>query len=79
MALVAYDIKRKTEDIALNAEYESVDLAKERKTCESLIQTGLLGPDLAFYFQPAWRRYLRVLAGKAMFIWRSLVSLLKRF
>ena len=79
MALLAYDIKRKTKDIAINAEYKIVDFASERKTCETLIQTGLLGPDLAFCFQPAWQRYLRVIAGKAMFIWRSLVSLLKRF
>ena len=79
MALVAYDIKRKTNDIALDTEYETVDSTKERKTCETLIRTGLFGPDLAFSFQLAWRRYLRVITGQAMFIWRMLVGFLKRF
>ena len=37
MALIAYNIKRKTEDIILNIEYKFVDFVKERKTCELLI------------------------------------------
>ncbi|KAM5434131.1 hypothetical protein McanMca71_001572 [Microsporum canis] len=36
MALVAYDFKRKTKDIALIAEYTTIDRTKETKTCEAL-------------------------------------------
>lgn len=79
MALVAYDVKRKTRDIALNAECEIVDYTRERKTCETLIQRGLLGPSLALCFQPAWKRYVPAVTGKVMVIWYSLVSLLRRF
>lgn len=77
MAFVAYDVKRKTKDSALNMEYEIIDRAKERKTCETLIQGGLLGPGWAFCFQPAWRRYIHVVMGKAMFIWQGFVNLLR--
>jgi hypothetical protein len=79
MALVAYDAERKTRDIALNAECEIVDYTRERKTRETLTQRGLLGPSMALYFRPAWKRYVHAVTGKAMFIWHSLVSLLKRF
>lgn len=78
MALVAYDFKRKTKDIALNPECEIVSYTEERKACETLIQGGLLGPDLAFRFQPTWKRYLYVIARKATSIWQSLVNALGR-
>lgn len=83
-AFVLYDVKRKAKDIALEAECEVIDYtkerkAKERKACETLIQGELLGPDLAFRFQPVWKRYLHVITGKAMFIWQSLVNLLRIF
>ncbi|EEH05134.1 protein kinase [Histoplasma capsulatum G186AR] len=58
MALVAYDFKRKTKDIASITEYETIDRTKEEKTCEALIQKGILGPELALRFQPLWRKYL---------------------
>jgi serine/threonine protein kinase len=79
MTLAAYDIKRKTKYVALDAaETEIVDCAKEGKACETLIRQGLLGPDLASRFQPAWRRYLLVIAAKFTSIWRSLINLLRR-
>ena len=37
MALVAYDFKRKTKDIASITEYETIDRTMERKNCEALI------------------------------------------
>ncbi|KAK2873756.1 hypothetical protein FQN49_002102 [Arthroderma sp. PD_2] len=76
MALVAYDVKRKTRDIALNPSYKVIDCRREKKTCEMLIQNGLLGPELARRFQPAWRRYLHAILGKSASFWRSLVDLL---
>lgn len=51
MALLAYDCKRKTKDIALRAEYITVDSVKERKACEGMIRRGLLGPGLALQFR----------------------------
>jgi hypothetical protein len=68
MALLAYDFRRKTKDVASDAEHgpSTVDAVKERKACEALIQRGLLGPELARCFQPAWQRYLRVVAEKGM-------------
>lgn len=79
MALLAYDCKRKTKDIASVAQHEPTDSAKERKTCEALIQRGLLGPNLALQFQPVWQRYLHAIAEKSMFVWQSLVNLPRRF
>lgn len=79
MALVAYVVERKTRDVALNAECEIVDCTRDRKTCKTLIQRRLLEPSMAPYFQPAWKRYVHAVTGKAMFIWHSLVSLLRRF
>lgn len=77
MALVAYDFKWKTKDIAFIAEKKTINHIKERNTCEALIQRGLLGPELALRFQPAWRRYLH--AEKRMFIWRTLIGLPRGF
>ena len=79
MALLAYDCKRKTKDLALDAEYNSIDFARERENCEVLIQRGLLGPDLALRFQPVWQRYYRAILGKSTFVWQSLSNLLKWF
>lgn len=53
MALLAYDFKRKTKDIASNTDHIHVDTKKETETCEALVRGGLLGPELAFRFQPA--------------------------
>lgn len=53
MALLVYDVKRKTKDMALNAEYVVIDSAKETKACEALVRRGLLGPELALHFQLA--------------------------
>ena len=53
MALLAYDVKRKTKDMTSNAEYVVIDSAKETKACEALVRRGLLGPELALRFQPA--------------------------
>lgn len=66
MALLAYDFRRKTKDVASDAGHNpsTVDAAEERKACEALIRRGLLGPELARCFQPAWQRYLRVVAEK---------------
>ncbi|PGH02087.1 serine/threonine protein kinase [Helicocarpus griseus UAMH5409] len=71
MALVAFDFKRKTKDFASATEYKTIDRAKERKVCESLIRKGIMGPELALRFQPFWRRYL----GKSMFIWHFLAGM----
>ena len=70
MALLSYDFKRKTKDMTGNTEYISIDSANETKTCEALIRRGLLGPELALRFQPAWRRCLHVIVNRGMFIWR---------
>jgi serine/threonine protein kinase len=77
MALLAYDFKRKTKDMIWNAEYIFVDSAKETKTCEALVRKGLLGPELALRFQPAWRRYLHAIVQRGMFIWQCFLQ--KRF
>ena len=74
MALVAYDFKRKTKDIASIIEYENIDYAKERKTCEALLRRGILGPDLARRFQSFWQIY----TGRSTVIWQILVGLPQR-
>lgn len=74
MALLAYDFKRKTEDMTCNAEYILIDFAKETKTCEALVRRGLLGPDLALRFQPAWRRYLHAIVNRSMLIWQCFLQ-----
>jgi hypothetical protein len=74
MALLAYDFKRKTKDMIWNAEYISIDSAKETKTCEALVRRGLLGPELALRFQPAWRRYLHPIVKRNMFIWQCFLQ-----
>ncbi|EEP79781.1 predicted protein [Uncinocarpus reesii 1704] len=60
MALVAYDFKRTTKDIASIIEYEAINYPKERGACEALLKRGILGPDVALRFQPPWRKYLQV-------------------
>lgn len=77
MALLAYDFKRKAKDIISNAEYIFIDSAKETKTCEALVRKGLLGPELALRFQPAWRRYFCAIGQRGMFIWQCFLQ--KRF
>ena len=79
MTLLSYDFKRQTKDMisGWNAEYIFVDSAKETKTCEALVRKGLLGPELALRFQPAWRRYLHAIVQRGMFIWQSFLQ--KRF
>lgn len=79
MALLAYDCKRKTKDIASDAEHSLIDSAMGRTSSEMLIRRGLLGPDLALHFQPVWQRYLHVTAEKGMLVWQSLVYILRRF
>ncbi|KAJ5217360.1 hypothetical protein N7468_010368 [Penicillium chermesinum] len=74
MALLAYDFKRKTKDMIGNTEYIFIDSVKETKTCEALIRKGLLGPELALRFQPAWRRYLHAIVKRSMFIWQYFVQ-----
>ncbi|KAJ5120800.1 protein kinase domain protein [Penicillium bovifimosum] len=70
MALVAYDLKRKTKDMVSNAEDIFIDSKKETKTCEALVRRGLLGPELALSFQPAWRRYLHAIVKRSVSIWQ---------
>ncbi|KAB8259964.1 kinase-like domain-containing protein [Aspergillus pseudonomiae] len=60
MALLAYDFERKTKHIVRNTDPISIDSAKETKACEALVRRGLLGPELALRFQPAWRRCLNI-------------------
>ena len=80
MALLAYDFRRKTKTLALEPKYPLVDSAKEKETCEMLIQRGLLGPDLARQFQrPAWQIYLRRVVDRCIFLWSSLINLPGRF
>ncbi|KAJ5789284.1 uncharacterized protein N7518_006295 [Penicillium psychrosexuale] len=74
MAFVAYDFKRKTKDMVLSPEYIPIDSVKEIKACEALIRKGLLGPELALRFQPAWRRYLHAFMQRGMFIWQSFLQ-----
>ncbi|EER29792.1 kinase domain containing protein [Coccidioides posadasii C735 delta SOWgp] len=77
MALAAYDFKRKTKDIAGSIpQYETVDRAKEIKSCEALIRKGILGPELALRYQPFWWKYLH--AAKSMFFWKALAGLPRR-
>ncbi|EEQ35129.1 hypothetical protein McanMca71_001684 [Microsporum canis] len=79
MSLAAYTIRHSTEDFALSAEYGTGTMyAKERKTCERLIQNGLLGPEMALRFQPFWQRYVQAIIGNAKQFWQSLVSVLRR-
>ncbi|EEQ29298.1 protein kinase domain-containing protein [Microsporum canis CBS 113480] len=77
MVLVAYDFKRKTKDIVLNAENVFIDSLKEKRTCEALIRRGLLGPELALSFQPVWRKYVHAIAKRSISIWQCLLN--KRF
>ncbi|KAM5442933.1 hypothetical protein MferCBS31731_001805 [Microsporum ferrugineum] len=76
MALVAYDFKRKTKDIASPSDYKIVDYAKEKNACITLLQGGLLGPEWALSYQPAWRRYIHVIIGNFLFIWKRSVNFL---
>lgn len=76
IALLAYDCRRKIKGLALEAEYIVVDSVKERRACENLVRGGLLGPELARSFQPAWRRYLLVVIEKGMAFWKRLFGLL---
>lgn len=75
MALLAYDFKRKTKDIASAAEYRTVDYAREKRSCEALLRQGILGPELALRFQMPWQKYLR--AARDIFTWKSPVDLLQ--
>ncbi|KAL4780364.1 kinase domain protein [Aspergillus varians] len=71
MALLACDFKRKTKDIAADGgEYTLIDSARETRTCEALVRRGLLGPELAFRFQPAWWRYLHGVVERSRLIWQ---------
>ncbi|KAK2779497.1 hypothetical protein FQN52_002430 [Onygenales sp. PD_12] len=73
MALLAYDFERKTRDIgSSDAEeyYVSINSAAETKTCKELVRRGLLGPELALRFQPAWRIYLHAIVQRCMSIWQ---------
>ncbi|CAG8929200.1 unnamed protein product [Penicillium salamii] len=74
MALLAYDVKRKTKDMIRNAEYISIDSDEEKKTCKALVRKGLLGPELALSFQPAWRRYLHAIVKRTMSIWQCFLQ-----
>ncbi|CAG8391186.1 unnamed protein product [Penicillium salamii] len=74
MALLAYDCKRKTKDMVSEAEDSLIDSGKEKKTCEALVRRGLLGPELALSFQPAWRRYLHSIVNRASSTWQSFVQ-----
>lgn len=65
MALLAYDFKRKTKDIASNTDHIHVDTKKESETCEALVRGGLLGPELALRFQPASRENPHTIAKQA--------------
>ncbi|KAL5334932.1 kinase-like domain-containing protein [Aspergillus crustosus] len=74
MALLAYDVKRKTNNMASDAEFIRSGSAKEAKSCEALIRRGLLGPELAFKFQPAWRRYLHMFFERSISVWKYFVQ-----
>lgn len=76
MALVAYDFKRKTKDIASVAEYKTIDYQAEKKTCEELVRKGILGDELAIRFQPPWQR--RLFAVKNTFFWHFLIGLSRK-
>lgn len=79
MALLAYDFRRKTKDISSSIKTEIIDIdrSKQRKACETLIQRGLLGPDLAFRFQPFWRKWVYGFSGNS--IWQIFVNVTKWF
>jgi hypothetical protein len=55
-ALLAYNFRKRTEELALNAEYIPIESAKEWENCEALIQRGLIGSSLEPQFQPSWKR-----------------------
>ena len=74
MALLAYDFKRKTKHMIRNAEYIFIDSKKETKTCEALVRRGLLGPEQALRFQPAWRRYLHAIVKRSMLAWQCFIQ-----
>lgn len=74
MALLAYDCKRKTKDMALETKDILIDSGKERKTCEALVRRGLLGPELALSFQPAWRRCFHSFVKRGLVIWQCFVQ-----
>jgi hypothetical protein len=81
VALLAYTFRKRTDESALNAEYIPIESAKERETCEALIQRGLLGPSLALQFQPSWKRYLNAIVEKTgvRLIWWRLFNLARGF
>jgi hypothetical protein len=81
VALLAYKFRKRTEELALNAEYIPIESAKERGNCEALIQRGLIGPSLAPQFQPSWKRYLNVIVEKTggRLIWWRLFNLAREF
>ncbi|KAI9375600.1 hypothetical protein BJX61DRAFT_549123 [Aspergillus egyptiacus] len=74
MALLAYDVKRKTKDMTWNAEHIFVDSENEKKTCVALARRGLLGPELAVRFQPAWRKYLHIITKRCVSFWQCFVQ-----
>lgn len=74
MALVAYDFKRKTKDMTRDIENIFINSVKETKTCEALVRKGLLGPELALRFQPAWRRYLHASVTRGISIWQFILQ-----
>lgn len=57
-----------------NAEYILIDSENEIKTYEAFVRRGLLGPELALGFQPAWRRYLYAIVKRSMFIWQNFLQ-----
>lgn len=81
MALLAYNFRKRTEELALNAEYIPIESAKERKNCEALMQRGLLGTGLALQFEPNWKRNLNVIVEKTgvRLIWWRLFNLARGF
>ncbi|EZF36206.1 serine/threonine protein kinase [Trichophyton interdigitale H6] len=79
MALLDYDFKRKTKDIASPANYEVINYAKEKHACVSMIRRGLLGPELALSYQPAWQRCIHATLGSLLYVWRRTVNFLGLF
>lgn len=69
-ALLAYGFKRKTNDMIRNGDCTFIDSAKDINTCEGLVRRGLLGPELAPRFQPAWRRYLHSIMYWCRSVWQ---------
>ncbi|EGD92388.1 serine/threonine protein kinase [Trichophyton rubrum D6] len=76
MALVAYDIKRKTKDIASPPRNKAIDHLKEKNACIALLQGGLLGPEQALSYQPYWQRYLHAVIGRFLYLWKCSFNLL---